>query len=92
MPRQFPVTLPSFGLIALAIASFAPAADWAQFRGGPRLSHCETSASADWLKGQSPVWRVEIPGAGLSQPILYDGSIYLTTAVGPGISRPKSMQ
>ncbi|RPI82476.1 MAG: hypothetical protein EHM42_09425, partial [Planctomycetaceae bacterium] len=45
-----------------------------------------------WLKSGSPAWRTEIPGAGLSQPILFEGSIYLTTAIGPGVVRPKSMQ
>lgn len=76
----------------IAMSGLANAGDWAQFRGGLRLSHSEPALAVDWLKSTSPVWRTEIPGAGLSQPILFEGSIYLTTAVGPGVARPKSMQ
>ena len=71
--------------------SLVSAAEWSQFRGGARLSHVDDSTPANWQPAETPAWRAEIPGAGLSQPIVVDGAIYVTTAVGSGVARPKSM-
>jgi len=71
--------------------SLVNGADWSQFRGGTRLSHVAEGTPENWQPAENPAWRSELPGAGLSQPIVVDGGIYLTTAVGSGIARPKSM-
>ena len=74
-------------------ASLGWAADWAQFRGGPRLSHVESPVpAAEFLKSKEPAWRVELPGAGLSQPIVFGDAIYLTTATGGDLPKLKGMQ
>lgn len=96
LPRSRWATL--FSLILLAgLGSLLPnlvlAGDWAQFRGGPRLSHVETATpAAAFLQARKPAWRVELPGAGLSQPIVFDGAIYVTTATGPDLPKLKGMQ
>lgn len=68
------------------------AADWSQFRGGPALGVTTRTRVPDaWGNTDHLAWRTVIPGAGWSQPIVADGRIYLTTAVGPKDDRPSGM-
>lgn len=58
-------------------------ADWTQFRGNGGQGHVEADAKlpVEWSTDENVAWRVEIPGKGWSSPLVYQGKIYLTTAV-----------
>jgi outer membrane protein assembly factor BamB len=81
MTRRF---LLSFLLLVLAI-TISPGADWSRFRGP------EGSGIADGelpkLDPKAPLWKVEIPGKGVSSPIIVGGKVYLQTASKDGKTR-----
>ena len=85
-------------LAAASCAGYSRAADWPQFRGGP----AQGVAAEPSLTGEPKIaWQVTAPGAGWSQPIVFDKTIYLTTAVADppilpknfarGVADPRSM-
>jgi outer membrane protein assembly factor BamB len=60
----------------------AAAADWPQFRGPDGDGHATAkNLPLKWNSSTNIAWRVKIPGSGWSSPSLYQGRIYLTTAV-----------
>lgn len=71
----------SLFLIPLLV-TMATAADWPQFRGPNGDGRAEVKGlPMEWSKEKNIAWKAEIPGRGWSSPALYDGRIYLTTAV-----------
>ena len=73
----------SIGLIAgaatLDVAAFA---QWPEFRGPSGQGHAEgTSVPLDWSEAKNIRWKVPVPGAGWSSPVVADGRVWLTTAV-----------
>jgi len=64
--------------------SNARAGDWPQFRGptGQGISTA-TDVPTQWSPTKNVTWKTPIPGKGWSSPIVYQGRIYLTTAVKP---------
>jgi len=64
-------------------ANLANAQDWPQFRGPDgngviaKLEHPET-----WGSDQNIAWTVDLPGGGLSSPIVAGDKIFVTTAIG----------
>ncbi len=68
--------------ICLSIAS--PASDnWPQFRGPTADGHSTAkNVPTTWSDKQNIAWKVELPGAGWSSPIISDGKIYLTYSTG----------
>ena len=79
----------SLSMVALiALASAAYSEDWPEFRGptgqGISMEHNLPVEWSDDLHGTSKniVWKTAIPGEGWSSPVLRDGRIYLTSAVG----------
>jgi len=79
-------------LTAQAAPTLAVAADdWPQFRGpaGQGISPSKT-APLEWSADQNVAWKVELPGAGASSPIVLGDRIYLTCYSGynvPGEGR-----
>src|SRR4051812_2072366 len=75
--RQIPI-LAVFLLPALA------GADWLQFR-GPNFSAIAPGEAAPQELGadKNVAWRTELPGRGLSCPIVVGDKIYLTASNGP---------
>lgn len=71
-------------LSALLLSSFAalpsPAADWPQFR-GPNAS----AVSSETAPGPrvEVAWSIDLPGRGLSSPIIVGDKLFLTCASGP---------
>ncbi len=70
-------------LILLLLPGFAittHAEDWPMWRGprGNGVSH-ESHAPLTWSKAQNIAWKTAIPGRGLSSPIVFQNSVYLTT-------------
>jgi outer membrane protein assembly factor BamB len=63
---------------------FAPghAANWPQWRGpnGDGISP-ETNAPVKWNASENVAWKATIPGEGHSSPVVWDHSVFLTTAL-----------
>jgi outer membrane protein assembly factor BamB len=59
------------------------ASDWPEFRGptGQGLS-AATQVPISWNATNNIAWKTAIPGEGWSSPVLADGKLYLTSAVG----------
>ncbi|MBY0527039.1 MAG: PQQ-like beta-propeller repeat protein [Gemmataceae bacterium] len=70
------------GLLLLS-PCLASAADWTQFRGanGTGISD-EQTVPTKWSKTEGIRWKVELPGRGLSSPVIADGRVYVTACTG----------
>jgi len=68
-------------VLCTLLSSLAQADDWLQFRGpnGGGVSH-EAKAPGPKLEVG---WSAELPGRGLSSPIVVDGRVYVTASSGP---------
>lgn len=62
--------------------SFALAENWAHWR-GPTGNGTAANASPpiEWSDTKNVKWKVEVPGRGLSSPVIWDNRIFVTTAV-----------
>ncbi len=72
-------------ILLLVFATHAQAADnWPSFR-GPRASGVSSAKEipANWNveSGENILWRADIPGLGLSSPIVWGDKVFLTTAI-----------
>jgi outer membrane protein assembly factor BamB len=76
-----------FASISLPGLSFA-GDSWPQFR-GPRGDGHSTAKNVpvEWNANKNVAWKVELPGAGLSSPILEAGQLYLTYSTGGDANR-----
>ena len=72
-----------FSLLLLALAAPALAADnWPAFRGGPQAGVAEGKALPNtWDKSKNVAWKVDVPGAGWSSPIVWGKHVFLTATV-----------
>ena len=80
--------IPFLGILfssGLAIGS-----DWPGWR-GPEGNGIVVNASlaTQWSTNQNILWKVEIPGAGWSQPVVWGNKILVTTAVTANQKKPK---
>ena len=67
------------GFLAV-LAGAAQADDWPQFRGpGARGVSSETGLPTEWGKESGLRWKVELPGRGLSSPVVIGERAYLKT-------------
>lgn len=86
----FKVSLLS-GLLAATMAS-----DWPRFRGpnGSGVSPDKTPAPVHWSPTENVRWKVELPGAGSSSPIVVGDRVFVTCYSGYGLDRqnPGDMQ
>jgi outer membrane protein assembly factor BamB len=69
-------------VVVLAFASLAPAGNWAHWR-GPTGNGTAPHATppVEWSPTKNVKWKVDVPGSGLSSPIIWDNQVFLTTAV-----------
>jgi outer membrane protein assembly factor BamB len=90
MRNAAPLTLS----VLLAVSSTAPAANnWPEFRGPTGQGHSESdNLPTRWSPSENVVWKVEVPGAGLSSPVIYRDVIYLTTALLDEAGNPTSLR
>jgi outer membrane protein assembly factor BamB len=60
----------------------ASAGNWAHWR-GPTGNGTAPKATPpiEWSPTKNVKWKVEVPGSGLSSPIIWDNQVFLTTAV-----------
>ncbi len=55
--------------------------NWPEFRGPTRDGHAESkNLPLRWSLAENVVWKQPVPGVGWSSPVVYQGSVYLTTA------------
>jgi outer membrane protein assembly factor BamB len=72
-----------FVLTAALASSPAPAADWGQFRGPGGLGVSpETGLPVRWSATENVRWKVDLPGRGLSCPVVAGGRVYVTACTG----------
>ena len=69
--------------LVLLTAQSAHAENWPGWRGpGNRGVSSETDVPLTWSKDQNVRWKVAVPGAGVSQPVVWDDRIFLTASDG----------
>lgn len=68
------------------------AADFPQFRGTYGLGVIEGPASIprSWSSSENLAWKIDVPGAGWSQPVVIGDSLFLTSAVSDKNLNPKN--
>jgi len=72
-------------LLLTTCCSLAWAENWPSFRGGNAQGHsAETQLPINWSDSQNIAWKTKLPGEGWSSPIVYDGTVYVTTATEEG--------
>lgn len=77
-------------LLSLSLTTSALAADWTEFRGPNGQGHVDASGLPDkWSPDGNVVWKTPIDGLGWSSPVIVDGRIYVTTAVGAAFRDPE---
>ena len=71
-------------LVGLVAASRSSAGDWTRFR-GPDGSGVDAEASLPltWSETVNLAWRLELPGAGASSPIIVGDRVFVTCYIGP---------
>ncbi|MEZ6048260.1 MAG: PQQ-binding-like beta-propeller repeat protein [Planctomycetaceae bacterium] len=89
-------------LFAISLLSFSPlltqsarGENWPQFRGPEGNGHSSArNLPETWSEKKNVAWKIPIPGDGWSSPILWEGRLYLTSAVGNGeqTSRERSLR
>ncbi|MEM7476464.1 MAG: PQQ-binding-like beta-propeller repeat protein [Planctomycetota bacterium] len=62
-------------------------ADWTRFRGPNGSGVAEGSAPTNWSPSEGIQWKVELPGAGVSSPIVVGNKVFVTCYSGYGVSR-----
>ena len=65
-------------------------ANWPQFR-GPQADGVATTSKhpTEWSLERNLAWKVAVAGIGWSQPSVWDGKVFLTTAVADKLKRPR---
>lgn len=73
---------PTAALLLLLATLSAPADNWPQWRGlnGDGIS-AETNVPVKWSASENIAWRTPVTGEGHSSPVVWQDSVFLTTAV-----------
>lgn len=85
----------SVTVILLLGASATFAGDWTEFRGSSKQGIAAAGGlPLTWSETEHVTWKVSVPGAGWSSPVVQGGRIFLTTAVPEeiGVKQPQSLQ
>lgn len=80
----------SASVVALSVyTSQASAGDWLRFRGpnGAGISQDDHAVATNWSDSENLKWQIELPGPGLSSPILVGDRLFLTCWSGYGVDR-----
>ena len=71
-----------FLAVSTTIGAKAASADWIQFRGNEGQGVAiDADPPIKWSESQHVQWKIDVPGAGWSSPVIKDGRVYLTSAV-----------
>ena len=89
-------SLATFTFLVLSCAFFrssVSAEDWTRFRGlnGKGVSE-STSLPTSWSDSENIAWKIELPGAGSSSPVVSGDRIFVTCYSGYGIGREGSAE
>jgi outer membrane protein assembly factor BamB len=69
-------------LTVLAGATAAARENWPQWRGpGGQGVSTDTQVPTEWSPGKNILWKAELPGTGMSSPIVWGDRIYLTSVI-----------
>lgn len=69
--------------ILLSVTSAGAAGDWPQFRGpGARSVATDGDLPVSWSEGRNIAWRAELPGRGVSSPVVVRDRVFLTATSG----------
>ncbi|MEX0701331.1 MAG: PQQ-binding-like beta-propeller repeat protein [Planctomycetales bacterium] len=69
-------------LWTLAAAGAVAGAEWRQFRGSDSTGVAEGDPPVEWGAEKNVAWRAELPGRGLSAPIVVAGRVIVTASSG----------
>ena len=70
-----------YALLFVLLAAPALASDWTQFRGrGSAATSPETGLPVKWSATENIRWKADLPGRGLSCPVIAGGRIFATLA------------
>ena len=74
----------------LLLVGIARAHDWTQFRGpsGDGVA-AQSQHPHEWSTEKNVAWKAAIPGVAWSQPVVWGGKVFLTTAVPEGGKKPQ---
>lgn len=89
---RMPLAVAALGACSMVTsATHSHAADWPGFR-GPTANGVtgETSLPTSWTTEENVAWKQSIPGAAWSQPIVWKGKVYITTAVTENQPKPST--
>jgi outer membrane protein assembly factor BamB len=76
---QFAVGLVCAGVL---VGTRAPAGDWPQFRGPLGRAVSEESVPVRWTDQENVRWKADLPGRGVSSPVVVGGKVYVTASSG----------
>ena len=80
-------------LIAPVITAADISQDWPEFRGATGQGIAENAdPPLNWSQTENIAWKTNIPGGGWSSPVVYKGSVYLTTALVDKARKPSSLR
>jgi outer membrane protein assembly factor BamB len=75
----------ALALVLVGVMGVAAGADWPQFR-GPHSDGLGAGKAPLGLAGK-PAWRADLPGRGVSSPVIAGGRLFLTASGGPNQDR-----
>jgi len=83
-------SLPTIIFLTLLFASCCGncrSENWSSFRGvNSQGQSAEKDLPVTWTDTNNIAWKTELPGEGWSSPIVYDGTVYITTTTDEGTS------
>jgi outer membrane protein assembly factor BamB len=74
-------------LLVVALVSATWAGEWPGFRGPGGSAVCEEKPPVRWGKGEGVRWKADLPGQGLSGPVVAATRVYVTACSGHRHSR-----
>src|SRR5690348_1117181 len=70
-------------ILSLLLSPLVWAGDWPQFRGPGGLAVSdETGLPVKWSATENVRWKTELPGRGVSSPVIAEGRVYITACSG----------
>lgn len=68
--------------LAVSLTSVALAENWPQFRGPAGNGHAEAvGVPTTWSESENVRWKAPVAGLGWSSPVVWNGQVWLTTAI-----------
>jgi len=73
-----------YSLLVSAPTPLPAQEDWPGWRGPNGNGVAAGTLPLEWSEEKNVLWKADVPGKGLSSPVVFDGRIYLTSAVAIG--------